>query len=355
MSWIKDFSKSAITMFKGQVIEAWQPLDFYHFFPLWYDLWLSRVAQVITTLNLEFKSYSEIKNILPLPSTMRAILIKIIPSYYANPADSKNDYRLVSNFFARMLQESCPEDPFAYSKNPFHSKTDINTIINSTSWDTVNPLVAKKIGQLITATGSLVHGFYNDLVTDLGWEAFGPYNLETGQELLIRFFPNLQPLEIWPEDFLASIKELTIYGIYQEVDWKINFVGCHTTSSGKTPVEGMKKISVYADGQVLNIEKLDNLINEFSEKAIKIYQKIRSMNLEEIKVLAMKQECYQLKKLFDQAGVEWQPTIEMQERVKNVPLLKNIFPQGKMIQTVEEFEEIFGIHKFRQEVLEEKV
>jgi len=351
MSWIKEFSKSASNVFKGQVLEGFQPLDFYHFFPLWYDLWVASIAHAIKKLDLESKHFSEIKGILPPPSNLRAILIKLIPSYHAKPTENKKDYKSVANFFARMLKESCPDDPFALKSNPRHTNSEIGTFISHIKWNKADIQSARKIGQLITAAGSLVHGLYNDVVTDLGWDVYGPYTLKSNQVLLIRHFPNLRPKELWTEKLLANVKEVVIYAIYENVLWKISFVGCHTISKGQSPVAGMKKFAVRADGEFLKIDEINNLVDEFSIKATEIYKQIRKMNFEKLKLLVMKQECYQFKKLFDKAKIDWQPTDEMIARVKNKPLLQGIFPHGKLIETIKEFEKIFGIDEFEREIL----
>lgn len=351
MSWIKEFSKSASNLFKGQVLEGFQPIDFYHFFPLWYDVWIVHIAQAMKKLGLESKHFNKTKELLPPPSNIRAILVKMIPSYHANPAKNKEDYQLVANFFVRMLKESCPDDPFALKSNPLHASTEIGTLITKTNWNKANVQTARKIGQLITATGSLVHGLYNDVVTDLGWDVYGPYFLKSNQTFLIRHFPNLQPKELWHKKFLASVKEIIIYAIYKDVKWEISFVGCHTISKGQSPVEGMEKFAIYAGKKPLNISKIDTLIEELSLKATKIYKEIQRLNFEELKLLVMKQECYQLKKLFDKAGIDWQPTREMITRVKNKPLMRDIFPHGRFIRTTAEFEEVFGINEFEREIL----
>jgi len=113
----------------------------------------------------------------------------------------------------------------------------------------------------------------------------------------------------------------------------------------------MKRFAIYADGEFLQTEEISNLVDEFSVKATEIYKQIRKMDFENLKLLVMKQECYQLKGLFDKAGFDWQPTDGMMARIKNKPLLKGIFPRGKFIETTEEFEKIFGIDEFEREIL----
>jgi hypothetical protein len=356
MPWIKEFSKSITNFFKGQVIGAMQPIDFYLFFPLWYVLWIIRVASLVKKLNLEDKNFSAIKDSLPPPSNFRTILKKLIVAYRGNPTE-RDSYRVVADFLARMLQESCKTDPFALTSNPLYSNQEFDKLIQPIKFQEIDESVAKKIGQLITAAGSLVHGLYNDVVTDFGWDSYGPYNVRyLGQNYsaLVRHFLHLRPVELWPEEFLPSIQELKIFSLYQEIEWKIYFFGCHTISSGKSPVEAMKRAVLFTDGRPVAPEDTHLLIEEFAQKATNLYKKIKQMDFEDLKLLIMRQECYQFKALFDVAGVDWQPTNDMIMRIKNKPLLKGIFPQETFIDSEEKFSEIFGIDKFSKEVLGEK-
>lgn len=354
MNWIKQFSKGTFGLFAGQVIEGFQPLDFYHFFPLWYDLWIKRIVEVINKLDLENKSFQEIKHLLPPPSNIRLILIKIISTYKGYQKKNIDDCRLVTNFFARILMESCPDDPFAASSNPYHTKDEVNKIVKNLEWTDADVKIARNIGQLITAAGSLVHGLYNDVVTDFGWDVYGPYIIRLNNDdhsFLIRHFPDLSPQELWQQDYLASVKEVVIYAAYQDVEWEISSVGCHTINKNGIPVQGMRKFAVTANGKYLSLNEINNLVDELSKKAETIYREIRKMNFEELKSKIMLQECYQLKKLFDEANIDWQPTKKMVERIKNKPLLEGLLPHGKMMTSIEEYKDIFGINTFSKEVL----
>ena len=356
VNWIDEYSKGVFQLFAGNVIEGFQPIDFFHFLPLWYDLWIDRIAKLIQDNGLEVKSYQELKAILPPPSNMRAILQKIVPSYKGFAVKNKENIRIVSNFFGRMLIEACPSDPFALTKNQVHSAGEINEIVSKLQLENASLIEARKISQLITAAGSLVHGLYNDLTTDLGWEAFGPYVYKnSGEEysLLIRWFPNMQPIDLWPANYLLSRKEILIYTLYQGVEWQISFVGCHTIALSGSPVQGMKKFVVIADGKVLTQNDIDELIEELSSRAVAVYQDIRSMDFEQLKLKVQLQETYQLKNLFDAYAVDWRPTAEMIARIQGKELLKNILPHGVMLNDQTEFNEVFGINKFKEEILAE--
>jgi hypothetical protein len=357
MQWIKEFSKGAYGFCAGNTLGGFQPLDFWHFLPMWYDLWIKRIAEAIDVLDLENKQYSEIKDILPDVSSMRGILIKIITTHKGVVNKDSKDFKKVSNFLAQMLIEACPLDPFAKKSNPIHSQLEIQKEIDSLNLKSANPEVAREIGKLITVIASLLHGLYGDITVDFGWDTYGPYQLKYQKEnytLLIRHFKNLQPQELWPKKYLALMKDIKIYTLYQNVEWEIVSLGCHTILKKGSAVQNLKNYLILIDGQEVDIEILQKIITDFANKAESIYKDIRKMNLEEIKDKALRQESYQFKKLFETANLDWQPTAEMVARVKNKCLLKNIFPYGKMISNVEEFNEVFGINEFAKNVLGEK-
>lgn len=353
MSWIKPFTKASFVIYVGNVIDAFQPLDFFHFYPLWYDLWMKRIVAIIDKLDFEHKHFSEVGHLLPPPSGMRAQLQQIVPTYRALEHKSPEDFKIVTNFLARMLTECCPDDPFGDTSTPLYSPSEVEAIIRGGAWFDGNPVAGRTIGKLITVTGSLLHGLYNDFGVDYGWDAYGPFKYQD-QSLLIRHFLNLQPAELWPAQFLPSVKDIKIFGLYEGVEWKIACIGCHAVTVSGSPVTDLKKYSIMADGQVLSLKEAEVLVQEFADKAEKLYREIRTKNLEEIKKMVMAQECYPMHKLFEAANFDWRPTPEMYARIENKPLVPEFIPHGKMMSTVEEYVKDFGIDVFAREVLGEE-
>ncbi|HLD61006.1 MAG TPA: hypothetical protein VJA27_02645 [Patescibacteria group bacterium] len=351
MHWIHKFNKGIYQIYAGNTIEAFQPLDFFHFLPLWYDLWIEKIAKVMDMLELDKKSYHEIKKLLPTPSNLRAILQKIMPSYRAFTIKNPAQVKRVTEFFARMLMEACPTDPFAENSSPLHSPEEIAQLLQTLPWKTGTPEAARACGRLVAAAGSLAHGLYNDVVTDMGWDSYGPHQIGDNQTLLITHFPDLQTPELWGTQFRASIKELYLYRLYTDVRWKLAGVGCHTVLQSGNPITGLTKYIVVADGKVLSDETIVALTKELATKAELIYQEIRKKSFEELKQMVLLQECYQLKKLLTAANLDWKPTAEMYARVKDKPLLTGLIPHGKMVTSVEEYKEMFGINEFIKEVL----
>jgi hypothetical protein len=358
MNWINGFAESSFKLYAGNTIDAFQPLDFFHFYPLWYDLWVERFMRVMDVLDCENKTYQELKHLLPGPSAMRAIIQKIIPTLKGvHPEHTKNFIRM-ANFFARMLIEACPADPFGNTTNPLHTYAEINLLIQNTPWTEGSPEIAKQLGKLITAAGSLVHGLYNDVVTDFGWDAYGPYSLFTPgkkHQLIIRHFPDLNPSGIWDKIFHTPIHDLKIYQFYEDVEWELAYLGCHTVLKSGNPISGLRHFALEIDGSFVGSHTLPGITHELSDKAENIYKEIRKKDFEQLKEMVMVQECYQLKKMFEAAYMNWLPTHKMFERIKNTPLVTGILPLGKMMTDFEEYKEEFGINSFKKAIENETI
>jgi hypothetical protein len=246
------------------------------------------------------------------------------------------------------------EDPFGFNHSPLHTRNELNELIQNTPWQPATPEIAKQLGQLITAAGSLVHGLYNDVVTDFGWDAYGPYNItlpEKKYQIIIRHFPDLAPKEIWENKFLTPIQDIKIYQFYENVEWELAFLGCHTVLKSGNPILGLKYFAVSINEKFITPNIIQPIIQEFSEKAVSIYREIRKKDFEELKQLVMIQECYQLHKMFSAAYMNWQPTEEMLEKIKNQPLTSNLLPFGRLMTSLDEYKELFHINKFEKEVL----
>ncbi len=353
-SWISEYAKASFLLYAGNTIDAFQPLDFFHFYPLWYDLWVQRFMLVMDVLDLDHKNYQSIRHLLPGPSSMRAILQKIIPSAKGLNGKNAKNFARMANFFALMLKQCCPEDPYGLTSNPVHDRQETGQIITTIPWSEGNKLFAKQLGQLITAAGSLVHGLYNDVVTDFGWDAYGPYTLHTpdhSYQLIIRHFPDLAPQEIWKKEFLSPVKDLKIYQFYKDVKWEFAFLGCHTILKSGNPITNLTHFAVMVNGNFIAPEDIIPLMQELGGKAEKIYEAIRKKNFEKIKQLVMLQECYQLHKLFTAAYMNWKPTPQMQEKIYGKPLLTGILPFGKIMTNLEEYKELFHLNWFEKNIL----
>lgn len=355
MSWIDDFKKSSYGLYAGNTLEAFQPLDFFHFYGLWYDLWLDEIIKCFEILNIESKPHEEIAALLPTPSNLRALLQKAIPAYIGGGKIKKDEYKRYTNYLASHLMWQCPTDPFGLTSTPLHRAGELAGIVQAVPWQKADSSAARTLGKLVTVAGSLVHGLYNDVVTDFGWDTYGPYGsipyLDSSYTMMVRNFPDMQP-QFWASNYLAHYKQIQIFNMYQDVQWRIGCVGCHTIVDSGSPITGLKYYGVKTDDRWVSLDEVVGLIADLATKAENIYKVIREKNFKELKELVMIQECYQLHKLFKAAGMDWHPTPQMKDRVLNKALLTGVVPLGKIMTNMEEYATLFHIDEFNQEVIQ---
>lgn len=347
--WIKDFIDGTQQLFAGQNLGAVQPIDFFSFYTTWHANWVQSIDELLTELGAYQKEYSQLQDLLPGPSSIRAVLIKFVLSYSASAETGAGSYKRVTNFLARMLHAAVTTDPFAKISQRIHSQAQIEQTLSQLELHSPSGEMSRQIGRLNTALGSLVHGIYNDVCTDFGWDVYGPYTL-TGQQLLIRHFQNLQPDGLfWDSSELPIYKDVKMYTLYKGIQWKISGVGCHTIPEGGNPVDCLSQVAVVVDGKQITREEFNWYIHDAAEKAAAIYKKIRNMSQEELQHMALRQEWYQLNGLFTTVGKDWEPPDHSIR--KALQPIQHIYPMDTFTETREQYIDIFGLDTFAREVL----
>lgn len=348
--WIDEWSKASYQLVEGNVIEAFQPLDFYHFFPLWYDLFFEKVGESIDKARAKTASTQELLPYMPVPSSVRAILqrfIAMLRFYEGDPQVAKK----IIEFLDEVLNLQCQRDPYGMKENITHTETQLDAILAEKPWQPATLETSREIGRLFAGATSLAHGLYNDVVTDNAIDIYGPYKIsdKNGEGIMIiRHFPNLQTEELWPDNRSFPVRELKIYQIYNpEIKIRIPWIGVHIITTGN-PVELLRSYAIEVDGKPLNdLGSIQELTATSVSSATAIYQKVKALDFESLKKKVIEQENFQLIKLFSFVEMDWRPSQEMLERVKDKPLLQNLFITGR-IMTFEEYEEQFGINKLKQ-------
>lgn len=334
----------------GTSAEAEKPFPMTDSLPLWYDLFVvkSHYAFIITNVTSE---------VLPTVSNLRFILYKMMRSYAGLTQERKEkareSYRYLFNFILTMIPQLVPEDSFCTHSNLLYSQDQVEHTLLSLTFKTVlDREESRLLAKLNLGLMSVVHGVYNDIVTDFGVDVYGPYQVHVEGEnltLLIKHFPELNPKELnWSAEYLPNVKELFLYLLYKDMEWEIKGVGCHTNIISGNPIDDLVHYAVYADGKPLGKDQIQQLTNELLKKSQDLYISIIDSGFEEQKKQALFQECYQFKKIFDKADIEWRPDNEMIERVKGIQIL----PTPGVIQSLEEYRKFLKLDEFKAEIVE---
>ncbi len=349
---IKGISVNAI----GTSGSAERPFPMTDSLVLWYDLFIKKTHRAFEKIDIKnIDDLDMLKNILPTVSNLRFILFKTIFSSVFLQDDrrekSKRSYQYVFNFILEVIHKLVPLDSYCVKTNLYFTQNEVEERIGELKIKSVEDISESKlIAKFNLGLTSLVHGIYNDIVTDFGIDVYGPYKVVIGGErytLLIKHFPFLNPKDLrWPSEFLPSVKEIYLYNFYQGVKWEIKSVGCHTNIISGNSVDGLKKYAAIADGKILSKDKIEVLTENFLKKARNLYLYIMESGFEEQKIQALYQECFQFKKIFDKAGLDWRPNEELLNRMKG----EKINASEGSVKNIEDYRRVFKIDKFKEEM-----
>jgi hypothetical protein len=339
--WIQPFVESSYQLFIHHDPQSHLPFDAWGLHPYYADLWLKKIYEMIVKFEEKRLRISDHLNYFSNLSSTRFIILNNTIQYQTSGMDNPEMIVKIQDFFINSLKLRAKEDLFALEKNIDLDEKRLNELIKSRPFTKASFEESKELGKILVALASLTHGLYNDWCTDFNYEISGPY-YRNNKTILIRSFPDSSPSSIWPEiDW--SYNNFSIITEYENLTAKIAFVGCHIVYSDNV----IKKLSGYNfrvdEKEIAGLDELKRLREKIMPIAVKQYEKFMGMDFENQKIKYVFQENYQIKMLFDLVGMDWKPSKEILDRIKNKELIKEIFSSYDM--TMEKYMEIFGFNK----------
>lgn len=222
-------------------------------------------------------------------------------------------------FFVDILDYMMQEDMFSCHSNIVHNKEEIKNILDTIPWISANPQMTRELGKLYMSTTALAFALYRDFFPQDSHEIYGPYDASEkfgkGSILLIKHFPKLLPRELWPKlDY--EYKDIKIYQVLKDVKFRCEIIGMHTIYEGNI-IDNTIALAVKVNDKFINIDDMKTIREKIAEIATDQIQVYDSMSFEEIKNKFLEWECYQFVDFFKLAGIDWKPTKEMIEAVKD--------------------------------------
>ncbi len=339
--WIEDFARSSYKLWRGHDPEAHLPFNVFGLYGYYERLWIEKLNEAVMCLNESGIGVAEAADAMPNPSSCRLMLMLTVMQM-RNAGTEPSTEKHLANFFYDVIQHKMNGgDVFAASANNAHTTSMVSDIISSAEWNRADSASARVFGQLCVGLGTLVHGLYNDWFTDYSYEMYGPYTIN-GKTLLIRDFNDLKPVDVWPETRKLRFKRVRVLASYQNLDCKISYVGCHATYSRQLP-ESLKSYAICADGRWISAEELEDTASYYLAAAQRQFTEYSRLPLERQKEIYFVQEAYQLRALFELAGMDWKPSEAFYKSVKNQPLLPSPWPDYNL--TFKAYKEKFGINR----------
>ena len=268
------------------------------------------------------------------------------------PRGTKKKVKEIMDFFVKVLKAKNKRDIFAIKENICHSRKEIDQLMKNIKWLKGTPEISKTLGKLYLGLSSLVIALMNDWCTDNGIEVFGPYDVskQFGSDtiLVIREFPRLIPVELWPHSKNYKYKQVKIYTVYKNIKLEVEFVGCHTIFEGNLS-ENLLKFALTVDREYIgNPKTIDNLSDYFIKLAEGQQKRVKDLSFEDLKRKIIAQEFYQLKDFFDLVGIDFKPPSEFIKRIKDKKLSKGRYPLKTTGMSTDKISKHFGVNNLKK-------
>ncbi len=340
MDWIDQYAKSSYQLFANHDPQSHMPFDAWGLHPLYNDLWLEKLHELVNKFNENGYSIKDHLNYFPNLSSTRFLVLMTIIHYQTSKMDDPHLITNVVDFLVESIRLRAKKDLFAIKSNIEFRKKDFENILTKNPLKAASLEESQELGKIFVALASLTHGLYNDWCTDYNYEISGPYKVK-GKMILLRSFPDNKPAGIWP-DIKWKYKNISIVTEYEKLEAKIAFVGCHITYSDNV-VQKLTGYSLKVDDKIIHgLSNLKKLRQDLMEISANQYEEFMNMDFEKQKIKYLEQENYQLKKLFDLVNMDWRPSALMLKRVKDKKLIKNVFPNYHM--SLASYKKTFGIN-----------
>lgn len=319
--WIDEWAKAFHNAFTNMVPCSWGPVNADDVISSLNGLFIFRVHQAIIKIKKEGHKIEEVAKTFSCPSTFRVAFPFLIWEYQGSKPKNKVQFREVTEYMVEILSCLAKKDIFAYQSNIAHTDEEIGIILNKTDWQTGDKETAKELGKFYNSLASLVFSLYGDFFPQHSHEIYGPYDASKkfGENtiLTIKHFPKIKPIEIWPEIKKLKYLDIKIFQIFKNVKFRCEMVGMHSIYEGDI-INNLVAYFVLVDGISQNsIEKIKELSDYFAKMATEqsiVYDKLSK---EERKIKILEWYSYQFMDFFKLAGMDWRPTKEMLESIKD--------------------------------------
>ena len=317
--WIDDFAKSIHNSVTNAIPASWSTPDCFKLVSYLNGSFLEKIYQAITIIKEKNYSKRKIAKSFSCPSILRWTLWLFALEYQHTQSKNKVQFKEITEFFVDILNYIMQKDIFSRRSNIAHNSEEIEEILKTTPWIIANPQITREAGKLYTSSAALVFALYRDFFPQDSHEVYGPYNAENkfGENaiLIIKHFPKIHPSELWPE-LNHKYKDVKIFHIMKDVKFKCDIIGMHTIYKGDI-INNTLAFAVMINGKFITIDEIKLASQEIAQIATDQFQVYDFMSSGQIKEKLLEWECYQFVDFFKLANMDWRPTKEMLEAIKN--------------------------------------
>ncbi len=315
--WIDGYAKAVYKLSASHDPSTHLPFDGFMLMPHYVPEWVSFLMGPIDAFTKSGKSIQDIIHALPGHSSLKFNVFLLAYMFSQAKTDPEIVVKITNFFVSAIKQRAVNETWWADNLiKKYQNPQQFTKHLQPATTDT-----AKTAAKISAGCGMLVHALYNDFATDLSFDVYGPYPINTSETFWVREYQNLNPTELWPNRAFpyTSIK---IYATYKDLDSNAHYIGCHMDYK-QNLIEKLSRINVEVDGKhISNDEELLKIKDTIFKSASREFQICKSWNFEKQKHMWMTQMCYQFKPFFEEFNLNWQPTNQLREAVKNKQLVQ---------------------------------
>ncbi len=324
--WIDEYAKSVHDSFVKMLPISWGPVDAISLIALLNGSFSVKIYKAIKSIQTQKCSIQDIAKSFSCSSTLRVALCWLIWEYQNTRLKNKEQFKEIVELFVEVLKYMTKKDIFAYKSNIGHTRQEIEGFLNEINWQFANSEKAREMGKLYNSLSSLVFALYGDFFPQDSHEIYGPYNAfrKFGKNtiFLIKHFPKIRPVELWPEIAQLKHKDVKVFQVYKNVKFKCELIGMHSIYQGDL-INNLVAYAIMINGKYRNnLNEIKALSDYFVKAATKQSLLYDGLSKKEAKKRVLEWECYQFFDFFKLAKMDWQPTKQM-IRAINEKIIKN--------------------------------
>ncbi len=299
------------------------PIDFFSAHAQYSGEWIEHIRLINGTIEKHGVPLAKIVKHSPNPSALCVqLLFLLIDCKVA--CIPKNERITLARFLYDLLKHQRRLDPFSLNrKNILLSPKEVDRFMSTTKFYTANENVARLLGKVYLSGSHLANGLYSDNYTDFGIEIHGPYDVShlfgKNHSLVITDLVNLKPTLLYPHAANHLASSIRVARILENTLIKFDMASCHFTYDGD-PILGLRKYAFWMnDKPIHSLKKISSVQEETGNCAAFQWEFLERQNHEKTKKILLLQRCFLFKEMCDYLNLDWKPTKEMLQAVKNKP------------------------------------
>jgi len=324
-SWIDSFAKSIHQGWVNMAPTSWGPIDGHKLVSKLDGTFINKLSHAVKIVKKENYSLEKVASCFSSPSTVREIIYWLSFEYQHVYQKDKDQFREIIEYFVKILEFMAKDDLFAYDSNIAHTQDEVEEILENIPWTEADASLTREVAKLYTSAASLVFALYRDFFPVDSHEVYGPYQAVSkfgeGTILVIKDFSRLRPVQLWSEIESSTYETLRIYQVIKDVQFRCETMGMHSIYDGDV-INNTKAIAVNINGNFVDINKVKNATEDIGLRSVEHSKLYDAFSVEDTKQKFLEWLCYLNIDFFMLAGMDWRPTEEMWDAVKDKEIPK---------------------------------